>query len=1009
MSQRFYLEKRQCYNLKFFSKIKMMVNLDFPHYVILKASAGSGKTHTLAERFVSFLISDRVPKNNIKNILAITFSNNAAYEMKSRILNFLKTLYLNSENGKISDVAQKIIDEILSSYSDFQVKTIDSFMTNIFKASAYDFEFSSDFEILMNNESLLRYAYDTFLKDVGVKQDITELFEEMITLIQDTNSRFVWDPATEIYKKIKRIYEVISKTDIERIAYDSDLISKRQQIESALSDTMKEILKKIANSGLDRNAQNKIIDEFPRIIRQKRFNELLERGVKTCPVKKNKKLQKIYEEIESLWKDFQELICSYAEVNCYSYYIPYMKIFDCFYEKLQQIKRKESRVFIEDINKLLSSYINEAYVPEIYFKIGSKIYHFFIDEFQDTSPLQWLNLKPLIENSLSEKGSLFIVGDTKQAIYGFRGADYRIMKQLENTEVFPSAKKIVKKLNVNYRSRVNIIRFTADFFQKTMNLNDRYRIAAELTELNDCKQIPHSDFKEEGYVEVKFLSDDEELKNALKDIINDSKLRGYKLKDIAILASKNEQVEMLSFLLSELGLNFLSYSSVDVRKRKVTSEIIHLLKFLDSPLDDFSFSVFIMGDIYKEVLKISQKDIDIDEFILRNKDSFPLYKAFEREFPALWKEHFEKLFKLTGYLPLYDLISSAMSDFQLFEIMPEEEATFIKILELARYFEQRGLSSIKDFVEFLAGSAEDETIWNITLPIDIDAVKVMTIHKAKGLEFPITVVFLEKQKNPSDGMIIHPSMGILKINEKMAEKSENLRKIKDMKILSDTVDLLNRLYVGYTRAEKELYVLCKVNEKDRENFPFNVLSQFSEPYGEKTKNDSLQLQASVKQIIHYKPKKDLFTVNETNHLKEKTRGELIHRILSFVEFVEEDIEGKIWFLIRELGINFDAEQIKEKIIKTIKNSELAYYFVKKPERKIFNEFELCDESGLIHRVDRVVIDEDDITVIEYKTGARSEEHVSQVRLYMELISKIFKNKRTKGVIYYIDSDKTVWI
>ncbi|MEN2985868.1 MAG: UvrD-helicase domain-containing protein, partial [Thermodesulfovibrionaceae bacterium] len=746
----------------------MSIKLDFPYYVILKASAGSGKTYVLTERFVYFLLSKDIPKNNIKNILAITFSNNAAYEMKSRILELLKSFYIDNPNN-FSKIAERVVDEILSNYSDFQVKTIDSFMTNIFKASAYDFEFNPDVEILMNKDSLTKYAYNLFLKDVGANSDITELFEEMIEILEESLG-FMWDPAEEIYQKIKKIYDEVLKAVPRNITFDESLIDKRKNMEIELSNIMEKILQKVNSSGLERNYKNKIFDEFPRILKQRRFVELIEKGVKALPVKKNKELQKVYEEIEALWMRFINLVSEYTELYSRCYYMPYIKIFERFHHCLQQIKKKEGKIFIEDINKYLSEIINTEYVPEIYFRIGAKIYHFFIDEFQDTSLLQWLNLKPLIENSLSEGGSLFVVGDTKQAIYNFRGADYKVMKELEEANVFPSAKKIIEKLNKNYRSRSRIVQFVHDFFSKIIYLNDKYKFAAKLTELDSCEQIPYEDFKEEGYIEVRFLKNEEELKSSLKEIIEDLQTRNYSLRDIAIVASKNTQVEMLSFLLSELGVSFLSYSSLDVRKRKITWEIIHLLQFLDSPLDDFSFSVFIMGDIYKKVLETSKKNIDINEFVLTNREHSPLYKAFEKQFSQLWREHFERLFRLTGYLPIYDLVSEVINSFRLFEIMPEEEATFMKILEIIRYFEQKGVSSIKNFINFFSTTVEDDTIWDITLPVDTEAVKVMTIHKAKGLQFPITIVFLERQRHPKDGMVIEPLEGIFKINENMVEK-----------------------------------------------------------------------------------------------------------------------------------------------------------------------------------------------------------------------------------------------
>jgi len=997
--------------------------IQFPHYTILKASAGSGKTHALTERYVYFLLSKKIPSNNLRNILAITFSNNASYEMKSRILELLKCLYLKDESlrsfcdnlclsqDEASELAGKVIDEILSNYSDFQVRTIDSFMTNVFKASALDFEFNPDFEIHMNNESLMKYAYDLFLKDAGVQPDVTQLFEEMTEKIQDSVNSFVWDPATEIYRKIKRIYEVLTKTDREIAVFDEELFEKKRRIELELCKLMQKISEEVKRSGLERNNQNKVFNEFPRIIKEKRLIELIDRGIKTCPVKRNKKFQDRYEMIESLWKNFQSLVSLYTELYCQSYFMPYIKIFENFYQRLKEIKKREGKIFIEDINKLLSGYLNEEYVPEVYFRIGEKVYHFFIDEFQDTSTLQWLNLKPLIENSLSEKGSLFIVGDTKQAIYTFRGADYKIMKQLEDKDVFPSAKKIVEKLNVNYRSRISIIKFTEDFFKKTMALDDKYKQAANLTGLNDCEQIPHEEFTENGYVEIKFLSDEDKLKDFLRDVIDDLMHRGYRLKDITVLASKNEQVEMLSFLLSELGIPFLSYSSVDVKKRKVTSEIIYLLKFLDSPLDDFSFSVFIMGDIYRKLLEKSEILVDINDFLLRNRDVSPLYKVFEKEFPDLWKKHFENLFKLTGYLPVYDLVSTAISNFQIFEIIPEEEATFLKILELVRFFEGRGLSSIKDFVDFFSEPAEDETIWNISLPADTDAVKLMTIHKAKGLQSPVTVVFLENKRNPSDGMVLYESdrIQILKINEKVAEKSEELRKIKNNEALSDIVELLNKLYVAFTRAEKELYVVCRINEKDEKNYPFNVLSGYlNKSIGEKTKKEISEKQEKAKQLLHYKGKIDSSSFDLV-HLKEKSRGELIHKILSKIEFIDEDLEDRVSSIIEELSKDIDYEEIKESVLKTVKNTHLAEYFVEKQERKVFNEFEICDAKGLLHRIDRLVIDRNTVTVIDYKTGRPSELYPVQLKLYMDLVSNIFLDKKVKGILYYIDSEETVWI
>ncbi len=218
---------------------------------------------------------------------------------------------------------------------------------------------------------------------------------------------------------------------------------------------MENIKKYIKFSGLEINRSTKILDEFDRIIESRNFKVLLTKGIKRIPVNKPKdqSLSQKYENILILWNRFVDVLKDYALYYALTFYLPYLEVYQSFKTLLNKIKQKECKIFIEDINKILSEYLNNSIVPDIYFRLGEKIHHFFIDEYQDTSPLQWNNLKFLIENALAESGSLFVVGDTKQAIYTFRGADYRIMKSLEEMEIFPSAAKVVKTLDKNYRSR----------------------------------------------------------------------------------------------------------------------------------------------------------------------------------------------------------------------------------------------------------------------------------------------------------------------------------------------------------------------------------------------------------------------------------------------------------------------------------------------------------------------------------------------------------------------------
>lgn len=1015
--------------------------LEFPHYIILKASAGSGKTTVLTKRYVSFLLSSHIPFGGIRKILAITFSNNAAYEMKSRILTWLKDLYfknteaiqnfseiLSLNEDELSTSAERILEEIINNYSDFQVKTIDSFMTSIFKASAIDFDYAPDFEIIMNNEFFMNYAYDLFLKDIEEGFPKAEFFKEIIDKISPFRDSFIWDPADDVLKKLKDLHNVISSTIKQ---FDFQILDEEiEKIQNEIAQKMNLLIREVASSGLERNSNNRIFDSFSYILKTGNFKELIEKGITVPPVKKpkDKNLLRNYEYLINLWEEFKVVVEKYVYLYSRSYYSSYLKIFRDFEERLRRVKQKEAKIFIEDINKSLSGYINASVVPDIYFRLGDKIHHFFIDEFQDTSPLQWVNLTPLIENALSEGGSLFVVGDTKQAIYSFRGADYRIMRELEKKNVFPSAIKLVKELNINYRSKGKILEFVDVFFKEKIKEKDIYAEASYLTGISSYEQISKEGAEHEGYVEIApfYVEDeesDEKIKDYLKRTIEDAKTRGYALKDMAILAFKNEQVVGISAILNELKFPFISYSSLDVRKRKVTVEILNMLKFLDSPIDDFSFSVFLLGDLYRRFIAHTEKVEEeaflrqIEQFLLKYRENSPLYKYFQKEFSQRWERDFQKLFKLTGYLPLYDLITAILNNLRAFEVMHEEEATFLKLLEIVSVFESRGLGSIKDFIEFVSSPGDDEKVWNLSLGSDIDALQVMTIHKAKGLGFPVVIIFLEDLREKVDDYVIYESEGsnsiyIFKINNEMAKKSEILNEIKTWKKLSNTADTLNTLYVAFTRAQEELYIACKV--KKESSFPFDVLKQFfGEKYGNKSSKPSLEIKDIRTISTEYDISEiDFPVVTEKIHLKEKERGDFIHRLLAEIEYFHEglmeELSLKIEEISREMKKEVDSFEIKETLMNLFRNEEISKFFISFPDRLVFNEFEVVDGNGLVHRLDRVVIDPDKLTVIEYKTGHPSEEHKEQLKLYLKLISQIYEKLKVQGCLYYLDLGEIRW-
>ncbi len=1013
-------------------------DLKFPHFTVLKASAGSGKTRTLTERFVQFLLSGKVPRNSLRNMLAITFSNNAAKEMKERTLSRLKEVYFGDE-AKIRELlditsldiesmrakAGLLIGEILDSYSDFQVKTIDSFMTTVFKASAIDFGYNPDFDILMSNDLLMGYSFNLFMRNVKHGTAEAACIEEIVDLLLEqkkVTDAYLWDPSKTLLDEIKKIYRKLSSRgkSAEIEDYGEELNKSKHKISTHIDNIEKEI----EASGLKRHGNSSYKTILP-IIRGQRFPDLIGKGFANPPVIKPKKStgdeQAAYSMILSLWSEVAELTRHYTIYYVRTRCVPYVKAFQAFSETVDTVKRQQGKVFIEDINMQLAEYLSSSIVPDVYFRLGETIFHFLIDEFQDTSPIQWQNLLPLIENSLSQGGSLFAVGDTKQAIYGFRNADYTIMKGLEKTNPFPSAGHAVRELDTNYRSRKRILEFNERVFKEKLAGNAEYREAGNRSGLTEYIQKPKENKDGDGHVEVSLLERNEEEpaeREKIQELIKELHARGYRYGDMAVLTQTNEDAVSATTWLNEREIPFISYSSLDVRRRKITGEIIALMNFLDSPTDDFSFGAFILGAVFTNAIaKDNSGGLDqLRAFCFMHKKDPPLYKAFQDKFSGLWEQYFDSLFKAAGFLPLYDLITEVFAVFSVFENMPEEEAALIKILEVVKNFEGGGFNSLKDFLQAALDDDKSEAEWDMAVPKTIDAVQVMTIHKAKGLGFPVVLVLLYEARNMGFEYIVEEkgeTVCLLKINRTTAACDETLQLLYDKERMSEMVNRLNSLYVGFTRPERELYVLgVKSNDK---GYPFVLLPADEFPPSAKPEYvPGVPLSAPGTPVpcllLHRRGQLKFQAGPETFlTIEERRRGEFIHRVLFFVDYVEAGFETELQEIISrvryETGSDYSDKEMMALVISAVTNKEIERYFTAAPGRMIRKEQEYSDSYGRLFRMDRVVIDSDRVTVIDYKTGMDKnalDQYRAQLKNYMSILRDVYTGKPVKGVIAFVD-------
>ena len=1008
--------------------------LSFPHFTLLKASAGSGKTYSLTERFVQFLLSSQIPQNHLRNILAITFSNNAAKEMKERILSWLKDLYFNDPE-KIEEVSEIVplkkehlpgragamVDEILRNYTEFQVKTIDSFMTSIYKASAINLGTSPDFDMVMAPERIMAYAFNRFLRRVREKSPEAEFIAKLLEIILESRggeSAYLWDPSGDFLGETVKLYHQLSG-----IVKEGKIADAEKEVESVkreIRETAEALNDLIEKSGLARSKGSSFYKILERV-RSNAFPDLVDKGLVNVPVLKPKTEEEIlrFERISEAWDLLGNQIRSYIELYAASYYDPYLRTYEAFKDILEEVKKREGTVFIDDINKKLSDYLDHEIVPDVYFRIGETIYHYLIDEFQDTSPIQWANLFPLIENSLSQGGSLFAVGDTKQAIYGFRNADYGIMKGLESCNPFSSALHRVKELEINFRSLEGVVDFSKTFFKKVIAHHDKYREPACRSGLMDYEQSVKEDHRGSGVAEIiRCEKKEDELpeKKRIQDLVGELKQRGYDYSDMAILAYRNEDVVNITTWLNEVDIPFISYSSLDIRTRKLTAEIVALLAFLDSPPDDLSFAGFVLGEIFRKALERSEKVLEwktVHAFFFRNRKKVPLYKVFQEEFPDLWETYFETLFKSAGYLPLYDLVNEIYHLYRVFDHFKEEEATLVKILEVIKNFEGEGRNNPSDFLKYASEEDAGESDWTLDVPAGINAVKVMTIHKAKGLGFPVAVLLIYEETSRGFKYILDEEadgVHLLKINQQIMKASPFLQKKYEEERLKDLVNKLNTLYVGFTRAEDELYIVGV--EGKRSQFPIDLLQAMDSPVGSKRapRPRSLETTRERMEITHPPdPIQFPFAAGAELNLEERLRGEFIHRVLSFIDVLDENTESELERIIKrvkdELKTDASPEAMKKSLLEFLNHREVSPYFQAVPGRVVKKEQEFSDPRGNLFRMDRVIFEEDRISVVDYKTGADKDaekEYISQLKNYIRILREIYPDRKIEGVIAYVD-------
>lgn len=1046
--------------------------LPFPHALLISASAGSGKTYTLARRYVQFLLSEAIPANRPENILAVTFTNNAAKEMKTRILGWLKGLALDNDPAKkkstleLVDIppekmkrkAETLVEEIINNYSDFHIQTIDSFLARVMSASVDELGLPLNPEITMAYDVLIDLSLSAMFSRIGSKQLPASEVDRFLAVLPRTGS-YPWNPARRIRENFESFLGAEGRVSGEIIlpeeGGDPDAVL-REKFRAAL-DLCSSLRKKIKNDELIKKSslsaiKNRDIGAF-----------LSSYGFPYGIISGNKK-SKITD--EAVWLEtgsLHDMVREMTELSAVSYYAPYVRIYSLFKAELERVKRgKNDVIHINDIAKKLAAYISASNVPEVYLKLGERVSHFLIDEFQDTNRLQWDNIRPLAEETLSKRGSLFAVGDIKQAIYMFRNADYRIMKDFldtaegkkkasENLSLNSLGGKIgLVNLPKNYRSDGVVLDYVNSLFREKLK-NRPALIGEDATELTSCGQSVEDKRVSDGYVRTEIMeagSGETPEKERLISIMEAARKR-FPLNEIAVLVAKNKRIEPVVEWLTEKGIPVASLSSLDIRKRKVIAELISLLKFLESPADDLSLAGFITGDIFTRLTGLKRAEVFHLIGSTRISSSLPsgpppLLYAVLKETPAFkkyWELYIEDLFKKVGYLPLYELVTLVFSKLRLFENFREESAFLARFLDAVIRLESRGVQSNRAFIEYARGEDENKTaVFSIALPDFMEAARVMTFHKSKGLGFSVVINLIYEERDDADAMCFEEKDGnirVYRITQAAAENSDRLGPIYKARKRDEKIQDLNLLYVISTRARHELYNLVvkkarKTEAKEEklmdifENFeagtprPFPKIADTS-PVKGPGKSSSFGLRDIVPKGLGKPEPVDVLQPEiiipegvrggkptfKTSF--ESAEGELYHEILAKIIDLPDDLEAVVADYYDSFSVKypfkFNRAVVVNNIMAFFKSSQAAPIFDASKDRVVKTEAEFIDKTGSLFRMDRVLMDKDSVTVVDFKTGREDDEKYSgQMKNYMAIISEIHK-KPVKGMIAYVDLRK----
>ncbi|WP_378186150.1 UvrD-helicase domain-containing protein [Aquimarina sp. W85] len=1042
-------------------------------FTVYNAAAGAGKTYTLVREYLIRLITAEY-KDAYKNILAITFTNKAVAEMKERILESLVGIAAvptsSKYEGLVNDLvkhtgldpielqqkASRILKSILHNYAAFDIVTIDTFTHRVIRTFAHDLNIPINFEIEMDTESLVNEAVDAVVAKIGEDTVLTEtILNFAFEKLDDDKS---WDIAIELNKIAKLLFSENDREHLENLAdktpqdfknFRQFLQKKQKVVLKEINTLANEVLSLITASDLEpvdfKGKDGYIPSHFKKMAQKnvavdykagwKQEIETTDFYTKTLAQSKKDSIDEIRPFIISAFLTTKDLFYEQKLLkNILKNLVP-LSILSAIHKELTIIKKERNILLISEFNEIISGAIQDQPAPFIYERLGERYRDYFIDEFQDTSSLQWTNLIPLIDNAIAtetltgKRGKLTIVGDAKQAIYRWRGGKAEQFIALSKEyNPFSTSDKEVLNLPTNHRSCAEIIKFNNSFFTYlSEEFND-----ANHTDLykQGNKQLTNS--KSGGFVNLSFIEaknaeeENEYYPEAVFNTIIELQQKGYVLSDICILTRRQKEGTHVADYLTEKSIPIISSETLLINKAPEVRFIIAMLTWSLHPWDLVTkvellhfittrYDVQDSHNFIKEAVHTAQEEWSI------------LLTRFDILFD------FNQLLKL----PFYEVVEYIIDVFEL----QKSGGSYIQFfLDTVFSYQQKYDEGVLGFLSFWKLKKDK---LSIVAPEGEDAVRIMTIHKSKGLEFKCVIypyanidIYREIEPKiwfPFSNSNTAFSEVLLNYSAEISEYSSHGKILVDQRKSQLELDAFNILYVALTRAEEQLYILSKyeVNAKGvRNSNKFSgKLIGYLEQLG-KWKSDKLEYtfgdskpfinttiaktSHNIRSNVNYYANRDknvqLITKSgrtwNTNQEIAIEKGNVLHNMMSKIKYME-DLSMVLEEAIEEgLITKSDQNETQKKLEDIISHPELSKFYSK--SYSIYNEKEIFSK-GRSYRPDRIVIKDKEAIIIDYKTGSYAGAHEDQVHDYGEVMKKMGYNIAKMILIYIHDSIKVKYI